>query len=138
MVLMLDEDESFSISAFVTSPGPQRTVLRGYLVSRRPDGMYVAPIIPQLFYGASGTQLGASWRQNITTTGNQVILSRAAGGLPKVPRQQLYWRRVQDTKTVKASTQAVKPLAIDITPSLVLLIVVGVIGAAGLYFLVKK
>ena len=135
---MLDEDESFSISAFVTSPGYQRTVLKGYLVSRRPDGVYVAPIIPQLFYGASGTQLGASWRQNITTTGNQVILSRAAGGLPNVPKQQLYWRKVQDTKTVQTPTQTVKPLAIYVSPGLVILMVVGVIGAAGLYFLVKK
>ena len=134
---MLDEDESFSISANVTSSGPQRTILKGYLVSRRPDGVYVAPLIPQLFYGASGSQL-QTWRQNITTTGNQVIISRVAGGLPNVPKQELYWRKVQDTKTVQTPTQTVKPLAIDISPGLVILMVVGVIGVAGLYFLVKK
>ncbi|GAG95059.1 unnamed protein product, partial [marine sediment metagenome] len=30
MSLMLDWDESFSMQANVTSPGPQRIVLRGY------------------------------------------------------------------------------------------------------------
>ncbi|GAH30536.1 unnamed protein product, partial [marine sediment metagenome] len=62
MSLMLDWDESFSMQANVTSPGPQRIVLRGYVTERRPDGLYAAPLLPQLFYGADGTQL-TSWRQ---------------------------------------------------------------------------
>ena len=136
MVLMLDEEESFSFSANITSPGPQRTILKGYLVSRRPDGVYVAPIIPQLFYGADGSQL-QTWRQDITTAGNQVIISRAAGGYPNVPKQQLYWRKIQNTKTVEAPTQVSQPLAIETSWILPLIVIVG-IGAAGLYLLFKK
>ena len=136
MVLMLDEDESFSLSAYVTTPGFQRTVIKGNLVSKRPDGIYVASLIPQLFYGASGTQL-QTWRQNITTTGNQVIISRAAGGLPNVPKQQLYWRKVSGPKTTRSSTVS-KPLAVTTPSWLIPLIAVLGIGAIGLYFLVKK
>ena len=137
MVLMLDEEESFSMSAYVTSPGPQRTVLTGYLVSRRPDGVYVASIIPQLFYGADGSQL-QTWRQDITTTGNQVIISRGAGGYPNVPKQELYWRKIQDTKPAESPTQVSQPLATE-TPSWILpLIAIVGIGAAGLYLLFKK
>ena len=140
MVLMIDEDDSFSITANVTSPGYQRTILKGYLVSRRSDGVYVAPIIPQLFYGASGAQLGASWRQNITTTGNQVILSRAAGGLPNVPKQQLYWKKIRDTQTAEVTPQVSKPLETDY-PALITSLVglfAGIVVVAGVYLLVKK
>ena len=131
---MLDEDESFSLTAYVTSPGDQRTVLKGYLVSRRSDGVYVAPIIPQLFYGASGSQL-QTWRQNITTTGNQVIISRAAGGYPKVPKQDLYWRKIQDITT--EATPTTKPLATEVPSWLIPAIVIG-IGAVALYLLTRR
>jgi hypothetical protein len=94
MSLMLDEDESFSLTANVVSPGYQSMVLKGYLVSRRANGVYVAPLIPQLFYGAEGTQL-QTWRQYISGTGEQTILSRV-GGEPSVPREELYWRKVSD------------------------------------------
>ena len=134
---MLNEEESFSLSAYVTTPGYNRMVLRGNLVSQRPDGIYVASLIPQLFYGADGTQL-QTWRQNITTTGNQVIISRGAGGYPNVPKQQLYWRKVQDIKTVEVTPQVSKPLAIEIPSWLIPLIAVVGIGAVGLYLLVKK
>ena len=133
MVLMLDEDESFSLTAYVTSPGDQRTVLTGYLVSRRSDGVYVAPIIPQLFYGASGSQL-QTWRQNISQTGTQVIISRAAGGYPKVPKQDLYWRKIQDAPTEVAPTT--KPLVTEVPSWLIPAIVIG-IGAVALYLLVR-
>jgi len=93
---MLDEDESFSLTAYVESPGYQRVALQGYLVSRRSDGTYIAPLIPQLFYGADGTQL-QTWRQNLTTTGSQVILSRF-GGEPSVPREELFWRKVKSVE----------------------------------------
>jgi len=96
---MLDEDEFFSLSAYVESPGYQRMALQGYLVEHRGDGTYIAPLIPQLFYGVGGTQL-QTWRQNFTTTGDQVILSRS-GGLPKVPREELYWRKVEGAEQPK-------------------------------------
>ena len=116
---MLEEDESFSLTAYVESLGEQRMALTGYLVSRRSDGTYIAPLIPQLFYGANGNQL-QTWRQNLTATGNQVILSRS-GGLPKVPRQDLYWRKVAtrtpDTSTELAETPKVASMQ---TPSWVL------------------
>ena len=92
MSLMLDWDENFSMQANVTSPGPQRIALRGYITERRPDGLYAASLLPQLFYGADGTQL-TSWRQNLTGTGEQTILSRS-GGQPSIPKEELYWRRV--------------------------------------------
>ena len=92
---MLNEDQSFSLSAYVTSPGYQTIALRGYLVERRSDGVYVAPLIPQLFYGVTGAQLGPSWRQYFSSTGEQVILSRS-GGKPEVPHEELYWRKVSD------------------------------------------
>jgi len=92
MSLMLDWDEFFSMQANVTSPGPQRIALRGYITERRPGGLYAAPLLPQLFYGADGTQL-TSWRQYIPGTGSQTILSRS-GGQPSIPKEQLYWRRV--------------------------------------------
>jgi len=89
---MLDWDEGFAMQANVTNPGPQRVVLRGYITERRPDGLYAAPLLPQLFYGADGTQL-STWRQNISGTGEQTILSRS-GGQPSIPKEQLFWRRV--------------------------------------------
>jgi len=95
MSLILDWAESFSMQANVTSPGPQSIVLRGYVTERRPDGLYAAPLLPQLFYGSDGTQL-TSWRQYISGTGSQTILSRS-GGQPSIPKEELYWRRIGDT-----------------------------------------
>jgi len=83
------------MQANVTNPGPQRIALRGYITERRPDGLYAAPLLPQLFYGADGTQL-STWRQNISGTGSQTILSRS-GGQPSIPKEELYWRRVGNT-----------------------------------------
>lgn len=112
-LLMLDEDEYFSITANVTSPGPQTMVLKGYLVSERADGTYIAPLIPRLFYGADGNQLGASWRQNLTQTGEHVILSRV-GGEPSVPREELYWRKVKTKEEVAEEVPTVvKPTLLD-------------------------
>jgi len=92
---MLEQDQSFSMQANVTSPGWQTLALQGYLVERRADGVYIAPLIPQLFYGVDGSQL-STWRQYFSSTGPQTILSRAAGGYPKVPKQELWWRKVSD------------------------------------------
>jgi hypothetical protein len=114
---MLDEDESFSLTANVESIGYQRIVLDGYLVERRSDGTYIAQLIPQLFYGANGTQL-QTWRQNLTSTGSQVILSRS-GGYPKVPREELYWRKVEEPEKPEEKAEAVKVVQLEV-PSWVL------------------
>lgn len=106
MALMLDEDESFSLSANITSPGYQSLVLKGLLVSRRSDGVYVAPLIPQLFYGASGEQL-STWRQWIPETGEQVILSRS-GGEPSLPREELFWRKISEPRVQVEPAEAPK------------------------------
>jgi hypothetical protein len=103
--VIIGEDESFSLTANVTSPGYQRVALTGYLVKRTNNGTYVAPLIPQLFYGADGTQL-STWRQNFTTTGSQVILSRAAGGYPEVPDEELFWSKISDRRLGQPRTEA--------------------------------
>jgi len=105
MSLVLDKDESFSMQANVTSPGSQRIVLRGYITERRPDGLYAAPLIPQLFYGADGNQL-TTWRQTLSGTGSQTILSRS-GGLPTVPREELFWRRIGNAVSTTAGVYSV-------------------------------
>ena len=133
--LYLDEDQSFSLTANVTSPGYQRMVLKGFLVSRRSDGTYVAPLIPQLFYGADGTQL-QTWRQNLTQTGSQVILSRAAGGYPKVPKQELYWRKVSDLEEEAVTPTVAKPTLQ--LPSWVLPVGMLAVGAIVLILLARK
>ncbi len=128
MSLMLDKDESFSLSANVTSPGYQRVVLRGYLMETRSDGVYVASLIPALFYGHSGTQL-STWRQYISGTGSQTILSRSAGS-PMVPREELFWRKISDFKEpVKVE---VAPLGV---PPLLLMSILGFIGGSVLVYL---
>jgi hypothetical protein len=130
-LLMLDEDESFSLTANVTMPGYQSVVVKGYLVSRRSDGTYIAPLIPQLFYGVSGEQL-TSWRQYLPQAGEQVILSRV-GGKPEVPREELFWRRVPSKEEATRVAEEVvggvvnQALATDLRPL--------VIVAAGLLLL---
>ena len=123
--LVLDEDESFSMQANVTTPGPQSIVLRGYITQRRPDGLYIAPLLPQLFYGQSGAQL-STWRQNLTGTGEQTILSRS-GGLPTLPREELYWRRVGNDIAAPAKIVEVEVMPVSLTPLLVGVVVAGVI-----------
>ncbi|GAH22886.1 unnamed protein product, partial [marine sediment metagenome] len=63
---------------------------------RRPDGIYAAPLLPQLFYGADGTPL-STWSQYISGTGEQTILSRS-GGQPSIPKEELYWRKMSDVE----------------------------------------
>lgn len=130
-MLYLEEDESFSMSGYVTSPGYQRISLQGYLVSNRSDGVYAAPLIPQLFYGADGNQL-QTWRQNITGTGEQVLLSRS-GGQPSVPRHELYWRKVSEPKrTVETTTVTPVQVPSPVIPALIL------VTGLGLIYLLKK
>lgn len=101
MVFTLGLDQSFSLTANVTTPGYQSIVLSGYLVDKRPDGTYVIPITPDMFYGVTGAQLGATWRQHLPTTGSQVLLSRGAGNLPTVSRGRIGWRKISDFEEEK-------------------------------------
>jgi len=137
MSLVLDEDEFFSMEAYVETPGYQRVALSGYLVERRADGTYIAPLIPQLFYGADGSQL-QTWRQDITTAGSQVILSRS-GGQPSVPREELYWRKVSEDHVEKEEVKAVQPTQVMAIPSWVIPVaILGVIvGGFIIYKLAK-
>ena len=134
--IYLDEDQYFSMTANVTSTGYQSVVLRGYLVERRSDGTYIAPLIPQLFYGWDGTQL-QSWRQDIGATGSQVILSRS-GGYPKVPKEELFWRKVSDFE--KAEVEVAKPAQLQVIaiPTAVWVLLGLVIGGGLLYLITKK
>ena len=93
------------MQANVTSPGSQRIVLRGYVTERRSDGLYAAPLLPQLFYGADGAQL-TSWGQYLSGTGSQTILSRS-GGQPSIPKEELYWRRVGNTVSAPVGVYSV-------------------------------
>ena len=111
-------------------------VLKGFLVSRRVDGTYIAPLIPQLFYGADGKQL-TTWRQYLPTAGSQVILSRAAGGYPKVPRQELYWRKVSDFEEEAVPTPTVAKPTLQL-PSWVLPVGILAVGAIVLILLARK
>lgn len=139
MTFFLDEDESFSLTAYAQSPGYQSAVLQGYLVSRRSDGTYVAPLVPALFYGADGQPLNHSWRQYIPTAGSQIILSRS-GGQPKVPREELAWKKVSTRVESKAS----QPIATAQTQKLqtgtltVTLLTAGAIILLALLFRKKK
>jgi hypothetical protein len=102
-VLWLNEKESFSITGYVEAPGYIRTPLQGYIVEQRGDGVYAAPLLPQLFYGADGNQL-QTWRQYIPNTGSQVILSRS-GGQPSLPREELAWRKIKSYQTSQQPQQ---------------------------------
>jgi len=132
MVLMLDEDESFSMQAYVTSPGYQSTVLRGFITQQRADGLYAAPLLPQLFYGASGSAL-STWRQYLPTSGSQTILSRS-GGLPTLPREQLYWRKIRDTAPARTTIQPA-PQRTAINPMLIL---IPVLLGGLIYYMMRK
>jgi len=126
MALMLDEDESFSMTAYVESPGYQRVALTGMLVKQEGGETYVGSLLPQMFYGASGEQL-SSWRQYLSESGEQVVLSRV-GGLPEVPKEEIYWRKVEK----KTPTTQVAPAKLVISP-----IWIPIIGVIGGFILIK-
>lgn len=137
MSLVLDVDQYFSMQANVTSPGYQSVVLRGFITERRGDGLYAAPLLPQLFFGADGSQL-SSWRQYLPTAGSQTILSRS-GGSPMLPREELYWRKVSDFEEVPAKEEPAKvevaPLEV---PPLLLASILGFIGGTVLILLSRS
>ena len=123
MTLYLEEDEFFSMNAYVQSLGDQTIALSGYLVEHRSDGTYVAPLIPDLFYGVNGNQLSHSWRQTFTATGDQTILSRS-GGEPSVPRSELYWRKISSNGQMKK--EEVQLVEVPVLPSWA--VPVGILG----------
>ena len=138
MSLILDKDEAFSMSAYVESPGYQRVLVSGYLLERRADGNYLAPLLPQLFYGANGVQL-QTWQQYLPTTGNQVILSRS-GGHPSVPREDLYWRKAESKTESKTQIQT-QPVTANLSVpnyTIPVLLVGGTLIAVVAYYLWKK
>ncbi len=128
MATVLDWDESFTMQANVLTPGSQRVVLSGFITERRPDGVYAAPLLPQLFYGSDGTQL-STWSQNISGTGQQTILSRS-GGLPTIPKDELYWRKVSEPAQPVVPAASLTPTPFTLIPLLFL----GVI----IYFAIRK
>lgn len=99
MVVMIPEEGSFTLTANVTAPGYQSVIPSGLLFSRRDGELWVAPLIPQLFYGADGEPL-TTWRQYLHEPGEQVILSRVAGE-PSVPREELWWRKISDRQVAE-------------------------------------
>ena len=136
---MLDEDESFSMTANVTSTGYQRMSLSGFLVRKTSNGTYVASLLPQMFFGADGLPL-TTWRQNLTSTGSQVILSRAAGGYPKVPKQDIYWRKVSDSEEKAVAPAPTPTVAVPTVQILTYALPIGflAIGLLMLYLLTRK
>ena len=123
-MVVLDWNQSFSLQGNVIAPGYQRMVLSGMITDRRADGLYAAPLLPQLFYGASGNQL-STWRQNITQTGNVTLLSRS-GGKPSIPKDQLAWRKVAEVPEPYRTEEAAKP---RLTLPPMLPITLGLMGA---------
>ena len=126
MSTVLDEDESYSMQVYSTSPGYQSMVVRGMMTKEEGRSIYATPLLPSMFYGVGGTQLGSSWRQYIPTAGSQTILSRS-GGLPRLPPdEELFWRKVSTTQKV-AGDPGVSGVAVSPLPALVVVAVAGAI-----------
>lgn len=90
--LVLDEKEDFTMDATVEAEGYQRIIVTGYLERRKADGVYRAPIVPQMFFGADGQRL-ETWRQYLKK-GSYVVLSRDSGN-PVV--SDVVWRKVSNS-----------------------------------------
>jgi len=123
-MVILDWDDSFSMQAYVTTPGYQRMALTGFITEQRADGLYAAPILPQLFYGADGTPL-TTWRQYLPAAGEQTILSRS-GGEPSIPKEELYWRKVTEVEKETPTTVEPTTAKLEISPTFALIL--GLIG----------
>lgn len=129
MSVSLDWDENFTMNAHVDSDGYNRIILKGYIYKQKADGIYRAPLLPDLFYGADGQQLQSTWRQYLTA-GDHVILSRS-GGNPTVPDHDLAWQRVSAPSPATPTRVAMA----DMTNPLMLLFFAGgvVLAFYGLY-----
>ena len=115
MVLMLEEDQYFSMQGYVTATGYQTVALNGYLVRRRGNNVYYASLEPEMFFGWSGAQLVGTWRQDIGATGHQTILSRS-GGQP-MPASGVYWTKVEQ-KQQKQAQPAEQKITVEVSPTL--------------------
>lgn len=136
--VVLNWDEDFKLDARVDSDGQQRFGLIGFIQKRRADGVYQAPLIPELFYGADGTQL-STWSQYLTA-GDHTILRRDSGN-PFVPDSELAWQKIGEaprrTPTPATPPTRVVASALDMNTTIILA-VIG-LGAVGLlYYLVKR
>lgn len=126
MSLVLDEDTPISMQVYSTAPGYQSMVLRGMMTKTEGGVTYATPLLPQMFYGADGTQLGPSWRQYIPAAGSQTILSRS-GGLPALPPdEELFWRRVSGAPQVQPQP-VVRGATSPLTSPILMMAVAGLI-----------
>lgn len=143
--LVLDENEDFSMNVNVDVAGDQRIAVTGYLQRTKPDGLYVTPLIPELFFGADGQQL-QTWLQNLHV-GEQVVLSRS-GGNPRVPDNELLWTKsvsnqppvpipIKAPITVMRVEPAVQSTVLAIEPFPLMYIVVPIAIIAGLVIIYK-
>lgn len=137
--IVLDWNEDFKLDAHIDATGQQRVVLTGYIQKRKADGLYQAPLVPELFFGANGQQL-ETWSQYLTA-GDHTILRRDSGN-PSVPDSELFWSKVsgqapqRTPRTAPASPTRVTTSALD--ANTIILVVVG-LGAVGLlYYLIKR
>ena len=113
--MMLDEDQYFSMDAYVISTGYQTVALSGYLVRRRGENVYYQRLLPEHFFGWGGSQLIGTWRQDIGATGHQTILSRS-GGQP-MPTSGVYWTKVEQ-KQQKQAQPAEQKITVEVSPML--------------------
>lgn len=132
--LVLDWDEDFKLDAHVDVAGQQRFMVTGYIQKRRADGVYRAPLIPELFFGVNGEQLD-TWSQNLDA-GDHTILRRD-GGNPYVADNELAWEKVSNNHPQRpipvTPSPTVAPLALDMTTTIILLLGIPI----GLYLLYK-
>lgn len=133
MSLVLDEDDSFSMQVYSTAPGYQSMVVSGMITKTEGGVTYATPLLPQMFYGVGGTQLGPSWRQYVPTAGSQTILSRS-GGLPALPPdEELFWRNVSGSSQVQPQP-GVGGVAVSPLPALAVVVGAGLL----LWWLMKN
>lgn len=102
---VVDENEGFTLTANVLTPGYVSIIPKGYVVSRRSDGVYQAGFLPDMFLGYDGKQLD-TWRQYVPAIGNQVVLTKPAGHL-LVPKQDLFWTKVSDVDDIGLAGQGI-------------------------------
>lgn len=120
--LVLDWNEDFKLDAHVDSAGQQRFAVTGYIEKQRADGLYRAPLIPELFFGVNGEQLD-TWSQNLTV-GDHTVLRRDSGN-PYVPDSELNWTKVpQPNRQAPQQTQqsATRVATMDLTLPIFILV----------------
>ena len=126
VTLVIDEDTPISMQVYSTAPGYQSMVVRGMMTKQVGGVTYGTPLLPQMFFGADGSQLGPSWRQYIPAARAQTILSRS-GGLPALPPdEELFWRPISGPAKV-AAAPGVSGLAGSPIPALAVVVGAGLL-----------